>query len=77
MKKKGDKVMVIIYIVGCETQVFAAFRNPKDAIEYIINDIAECEDMDDKVIKEELVAAVLRDSYALYGTWFIQELSLN
>ena len=69
--------MVIIYIVGCETQVFAAFRNPKDAIEYIINNVTECGDMDDEVTKEELIAAVLRDSYALYGTWFIQELSLN
>ena len=58
-------------------QVFAAFRNPKDAIEYIINNIAECEDMDDEVTKEEIIAAVLRDSYVLYGTWFIQELSLN
>ena len=77
MKKKGDKVMEEIYLACYETDVLAAFRNIEDAIDYIIDDVAtECGDMDDEVTKEEL-AAVLRDTYALYDSWFIQEISLN
>ena len=66
-----------IYLACYETEVLAAFRNIEDAIDYIIDDVAtECGDMDDEVTKEEL-AAVLRDTYALYDSWFIQEVSLN
>ena len=65
-----------IYLACYETEVLAAFRNVEDAIEYIINDIDECGDIDDEVTKEEL-AAELRNTYTLYGAWFIQKVSLN
>ena len=65
-----------IYLACYETKVLAAFRNIEDAIEYIINDIEECGEMDDDVTKEGL-AAYLRDAYTLYRAWFIQEVSLN
>ena len=65
-----------IYLACYETKVLAAFRNIEDAIEYIINDIAECGDMDDEVTKEDL-AAELRNTYTLYGAWFIEKVSLN
>ena len=66
-----------IYLACYETEalVLAAFRNIEDAIEYIIDDIEECGDMDDEVTKEEL-AAELRNTYT-YGAWFIQKVSLN
>ena len=76
MKKKGDKDMEEIYLTCYAAEVLAAFRNIEDAIEFIINDIAECEDMDDEFTEEELVAE-LRDTHALYGTWFIREVTLN
>ena len=65
-----------IYLACYETKVLAAFRNIEDAIEYIINDVADCGAMDDEVTNEEL-AADLRDTYVLYDAWFIQEVSLN
>ena len=76
MKKKGDKAMEEIYLAYYEKEVLAAFRNIEDAIDYIIDDVSECENIDDETTKEEL-AAVLRDTYALYDSWFIQEVSLN
>ncbi len=76
MKKKGDKVMEEIYLACYETDTLAAFRKLEDAIEYIIDDVAECGDMDDEITKEEL-AAELRDTYSLYDSWFIREVSLN
>ena len=77
MKKKGDKVMEEIYLACYEREVLAAFRNIEDAIDYIVDDVAtECRDMDDEATKEGL-AAELRDTYALYDSWFIQEVSLN
>ena len=75
MKKKGDKVMEEIYLACYETEVLAAFRNIEDAIDYIIDDVSECGDIDDDVTEEEL-AAELRDTHTLYGFWFIQEVSL-
>ena len=75
MKKKGDKVMEKIYLACYETEILAAFRNIEDAIKCIINDVDDCGDLDDEVTEEEL-AAELRDTYSLYGTWFIQEESL-
>ena len=65
-----------IYLAYYETEVLAAFRNIEDAIEYIINDVADCGAMDDEVTNEEL-AADLRDTHALYDTWFIWEITLN
>ena len=65
-----------IYLACYETEVLAAFRNIEDAIEYIINDIEECGDVDEEVTKEEL-AADLRDTYTLYDTWSIKKVSLN
>ena len=65
-----------IYLACYETKVLAAFRNIEDAIEYIINDIDECGDIDEEITDEEL-AAELRDTHTLYGTWFIKKVSLN
>ena len=76
MKKKGDKVMEEIYLACYEKEVLAAFRNIEDAIDYIIDDVSECENIDDETTKEGL-AAVLSDTYALYDSWFIEEVTLN
>ena len=65
-----------IYLACYETEVLAAFRNIEDAIEYIINDIEECGDIDEEITDEEL-ATELRDTHALYDTWFIKKVSLN
>ena len=65
-----------IYLACYETEVLAAFRNIEDAIEYIINDIAECGDIDEEITDEEL-AAELRDTNVLYDTWFIKKVSLS
>ena len=65
-----------IYLACYETKVLAAFRNIEDAIEYIINDIAECGDIDEEITDEEL-AAELRDTRVLYDTWFIKKVSLS
>ena len=65
-----------IYLACYETKVLAAFRNIEDAIEYIINDIAECGDIDEEITDEEL-AAELRDTNVLYDTWFIKKVSLS
>ena len=65
-----------IYLACYETEVLAAFRNIEDAIEYIINDVADCGVMDDEVTNEEL-AAELRDTHVLYDTWFIKKVSLS
>ena len=65
-----------IYLACYETKVLAAFRNIEDAIEYIINDIDECGDIDEEITDEEL-AAELRDTHVLYDTWFIKKVSLS
>ena len=65
-----------IYLACYGTEVLAAFRNIEDAIEYIINDIAECGDIDEEITDEEL-AAELRDTHVLYDTWFIKKVSLS
>ena len=65
-----------IYLACYETEVLAAFRNIEDAIEYIINDVADCGAMDDEVTDKEL-AAELRDTHVLYDTWFIKKVSLS
>ena len=43
-----------IYLACYETKVLAALRNSEDAIDYIINDIAECGDIDEEITDEEL-----------------------
>ena len=64
-----------IYLACYETEVLAAFRNIEDAIEYIINDINECGDIDEEITDEEL-AAELRDTHVL-DAWFIKKVSLS
>ena len=64
-----------IYLACYETEVLAAFRNIEDAIEYIINDIDECGDIDEEITDEEL-AAELRDTLVL-DAWFIKKVSLS